>query len=483
MEKRSFWSNYNLLVHGAIMLVIMLVIGSIPAPAPITPLGMKFLGIFLAVLYGWTACGLLWPSLVGMVALAFSGMYDKLEEFWTISFGSETIVFILFLFILTGIMQEVGLIDYFANLLISFKFLNNRPWLFTGFCIMACCVCAIINAFASVLIFWEIIYILSKKFGFKPYDKWPTLMLMGMVVASLWGGMIMPYQPLPLVVLGTYQAVSGEAIGFFQYACFSLPIAFLVTLIYILVSRFILRPDLKELSHINVDFVDQNALHLDKRQKLALIFLGIFIFAVLAPSVLPDSIFFIHWLNTLGFSGTTIVLLILLCLIKIDGTPMLNFRQVAGKHISWDIVFAFAFVIPFANLLTSDGTGIKEWVTAFIQGTLMHLSPIVVVILIMIFATILTNFANNIVVAAIFTTLVVSFAPQLGLPMLPTIMGVLVASNIALATPAASPLSAIMFSNKAWCKTGDLYKYAVIVLLFTMILALPAAWLWASIVF
>lgn len=483
MSQKSIWSNYNLLFHCAIMLLIMLIFSNLPAPNPITPLGMSLLGIFLAVLYGWTACGLLWPSLLGMVALAFSGVFETLAEFWSQSFGSETIVFILFLFVFTGIMQEVGLINYLANLLISFKFLNNRPWLFSGFCIIACCICAIINSFASVLIFWEIIYILSKKFGFKPYDKWPTLMLIGMVIASTWGGMIMPYQPVPLVVLETYQAVSGEEIGFFQYICFSLPIALLITLAYILVCRFVFRPDLKELSHINVDFVDKNALKLNTQQKIAIAFLLIFIFLVLAPSILPSQLFFIQWLNKLGFSGTTILLLVLLSLIKVDGAPMLTFRTTAGAHISWDILFAFAFIIPFANLLTTDGTGIKEGVIIGVQGILSSLPPIAFLIVVMLFIAILTNFANNVVVAAIFTTLIVSFASQLGLPLLPIIMTSLVAANLSIATPVASPLSAIMFSNKSWCKTKDLYKYCSITFLFLLFVSLIASWLWANIVF
>lgn len=483
MEKKALWNNYHLLIHCGIMVAIMLIIGNMPAPAPITPLGMRFLGIFLGVLYGWTACGLLWPSLIGMCAVAFSGMYDKLEEFWHISFGSETAIFILFMMVFTGVMQEVGLIDYLANLLISFKILNNRPWLFSGFCIMACCICAIINAFASILIFWEIIYILSKKFGFKPYDKWPTLMLIGTIIASTWGGMIMPYQPVPLVVLKTYQSVSGAEIGFFQYVCFALPIAFLVTLSYVFICRFVFRPDLKELSHINVDFVDKEALKLDKRQKLSLVFLAVFIFAILSPSVLPDDIFFVHWLNLLGFSGTTIILTVLLCLIKIDGAPMLNFPKIAGKHINWDMLFAFGFIIPFANLLTSEGTGLKEAVIAGVQVILHGLAPVVFIIVVLVFVAVLTNFANNVVVGAIFTTLIISFAPQLGIPVLPMVLTILVAANLSIATPVASPLSAIMFSNKTWCKTSDLYKYCSISFVFLMIVALIISWLWANVIF
>lgn len=41
-------------INSVITIVIMFGFGQLPAPAPITPLGMQILGIFLALLFGWT---------------------------------------------------------------------------------------------------------------------------------------------------------------------------------------------------------------------------------------------------------------------------------------------------------------------------------------------------------------------------------------------------------------------------------------------
>ena len=482
-ERKNFWDNYNLLVHGAIMLAIILVIGNLPAPAPLTQLGMKMLGVFIGVLYGWTVAGLLWPTLIAMSALAFTGMYEELSQFWVVSFGSETIVFLLFIFVFTGLLEETGLIKFLANLLISFKFLNNRPWLFSGVFMVACFVCAIINSFASVLIFWEIVYILAERFGFRPYDKWTTLMLMGVIATSTLGGLTMPYQPAPLVLMKTYQALTGEVINFFQYVVFALPIALSIVILYVLVCRFVYRPDLKGLKHIDVSFVDQDALKLRTVQKIALIFLGVFIFFMLAPSVLPKSWMFVQVLDKLGNSGCTIILLVLLCLIKVDGKPVLNFRKVAASSINWEIIFAFAFIIPFASALTSDATGVKAGIMLILKPILTALPPLGVVLVSLILAAILTNFANNVVIEVIFTTLMVSLAPALGIPVVPAIMAVLIAANLSFATPVASPIAALMFSNKLWMKTADMYKYGVITLVCLAAYAVTVGWLWANIIF
>lgn len=119
-ESKKFDQLY---IHIVIMLTLIIGFHFIPPIGTITPIGMKLIGIFLAILYGWTTCGMLWPSMLGIVVLPFSNAVT-IKEFLMQSFGNETIVFILFIFIFTGVIDEVGLIDYIANKMISFKVLK-----------------------------------------------------------------------------------------------------------------------------------------------------------------------------------------------------------------------------------------------------------------------------------------------------------------------------------------------------------------------
>lgn len=68
--------------------------------------------------------------------------------------------------------------------------------------------------FASIIVFWGIIYIVAERFAFKPYDKYPTLMILGVALASLIGGCVMPYKPVPLVVLKAYSTMAGVPMDF-----------------------------------------------------------------------------------------------------------------------------------------------------------------------------------------------------------------------------------------------------------------------------
>ena len=67
--------------HIVITLLLMFGFGQLPAVGTITPLGMKLLGIFLGLIYAWSATSLLWPSLLGIVAVISTGMYSAKEFF------------------------------------------------------------------------------------------------------------------------------------------------------------------------------------------------------------------------------------------------------------------------------------------------------------------------------------------------------------------------------------------------------------------
>ena len=93
-----------LYVHIAVMLVLIIGAHFVPTVGPITPVGMKILGVFIAMLYGWSICGMVWPSMLGMLGVAMSGVVT-MKEFANMSFGNETIVYMIFVMVFTGVID------------------------------------------------------------------------------------------------------------------------------------------------------------------------------------------------------------------------------------------------------------------------------------------------------------------------------------------------------------------------------------------
>ena len=118
------------LFHTAVILILMFGFGQLPAIEPITPLGMKIIGIFLAMLYGWSTVGLIWPSLLGMLAVAFSG-YAPLKTIWATSFGNDNVVQFIFIFIFAGAVEAHGITRFIAFWLLSRKGIEGKPVSYT----------------------------------------------------------------------------------------------------------------------------------------------------------------------------------------------------------------------------------------------------------------------------------------------------------------------------------------------------------------
>ena len=59
-------------MHSFISLALMFGFGFLPPIEPITAMGMKVLGAFLGLLYGWMFIEVGWPSLFGVLALSMS---------------------------------------------------------------------------------------------------------------------------------------------------------------------------------------------------------------------------------------------------------------------------------------------------------------------------------------------------------------------------------------------------------------------------
>ncbi len=112
--------NTSYYIHSIIFLLITINTGFLPT-------GMKVLGVFLGLLYGWIFIGFIWPSLFGMLALGMTG-YAPIIDVFCGGFGHANVLKLFFVFIFAGIMQTTGLTNFLANWCVSRKICRGRPW-------------------------------------------------------------------------------------------------------------------------------------------------------------------------------------------------------------------------------------------------------------------------------------------------------------------------------------------------------------------
>jgi hypothetical protein len=115
-------------------------------------------------------------------------------------------------------------------------------------------------------------------------------------------------------------------------------------------------------------------------------------------------------------------------------TGCVKFDRV-GRALSAKVIVLVAASIAIGRLV--GDTGAALWLGQALAEGLQHLVPAAILAAIMLFVTLLTNFASNATAATVGTPIAFNIAQQLGLPPEPLILAVLFGCNLCYATPIA----------------------------------------------
>lgn len=115
-------------------------------------------------------------------------------------------------------------------------------------------------------------------------------------------------------------------------------------------------------------------------------------------------------------------------------TGCVKFERV-GRALSAQVIVLVAASIALGKLVLV--TGAAEWLGQLLALGLQFLPPAGVLGAVMLFVTVLTNFASNATAAAVGTPIAFSLANTLGLPPEPLVLAVLFGCNLCYATPVA----------------------------------------------
>ena len=304
-------------IHTLICLLIMFTFQFIPPfTDKITPTGMNALGIFLGVLYGWTFIGMIWPSLLGMVACGFTGLMTVKESFLQ-GFGADIVIITLFVFIFAAFMEESGLNRWIANWFISRKIAIGRPYIFLAMMIMSAWVLSMFTyIFAAIIVLWSVFYNISHELGLTKCSPFVNCVLFGIVLGGTLGAITLPFNPMDVIVLGMMQSSVGLTVNYVTFSVFNLFFGVIIVILYTLACKFIFRPDAGALSEKVDRFSHLRGQHMNTQQKIAMVTLIVFLSMLLLPGVLPKNWPVIAQLSTLNVSGSAVVVLIALMIIR-----------------------------------------------------------------------------------------------------------------------------------------------------------------------
>ncbi len=137
-------------------------------------------------------------------------------------------------------------------------------------------------------------------------------------------------------------------------------------------------------------------------------------------------------------------------------TGCVKFDRV-GRALSGQVIVLVAASIAIGRVILESGAA--EWLGLVLSSGLQYLPPAGIIAAIMLFVTVLTNFASNATAATVGTPIAFAIAAQLNLPAEPLVLAVLFGCNLCYATPIAYQTNMLIMAEgsyefKDYIRTG-----------------------------
>lgn len=453
-------------VHSAIGIAITALFWILPPIEPITAVGMKCVGAFLGMVYLWSMVDTLWPSIFGLFMLGISGIDPAgLNSVWLNAVGNYTVLMVMFALVLFGAVHEVGDTMYIARWFLTKKVFKGRPFVFIAIFYVCCGVLsALLSPITSLIILWPIAISLTKTLSLTREDKIWSWFFVGMFLVSTLMQPFFPFMGAQLVPLSAFQGMTEQMgtpmeVPMLQYMAVNLIMTTLIMTIYILAIK-VLRVDVSKLKAIDPAMIEvqMQLPAMNTVQKAYLIMIPFYIATLLLPSFLKGVSPVFAFLANLGPLGVTVLFTIIFLVIRVDGKPLLNFKEMAYRQMNWGIFFMIAAAVYGANTLSNDATGVVSFLIQVLNPILGGQSETGFVAIMFLVALLITNFANNAAMAVVLLPVVLAFSNQLGISPIPVALGVTLMVFVAMLTPAASPHAGMMHGRKDLYSTGEILK-------------------------
>lgn len=457
MSASSRSKDMKTYIHSIIGIIIMFGFGCLPAPEPITPMGMQILGIFIGLIYLWCLVDLLWPSVLSIIALGMTE-YTDFNGAMGLAFGNAQAILMLFLLSIFVVLEDVGLNRYISSKLLSLPILKGRPWLFVfAWFMIAYILSTLTNGIAVILFMWNIFYNLAEQTGYKKGDSFVCCMLVGTAIAASFGFIALPFRSAGYVFVSALQNISGVMVPSATYILAMFFMCVVTMLNYMVIMRFFYKVDVEKIKSLDNSVFKEKDMVLNRLQKFLIGYLAAFIICLAAPSMLPKTWFITQFFAKITVVGTSMLFFVGLAIIRFDGKPLMNFQQLANK-LAWSLFFLLVAALAISSILVSEGTGISAFVMGILNPLFAGKSVIFFYAVLLFFAIAITCFSNNVVTGMLMLTFLYMFSMQNAVNLIGMEFLISIAVIMAFLTPSASIPGAMIYDSE-WMDTKDILKY------------------------
>lgn len=388
--------------------------GFLPAVEPITPVGMRVIGIFIGTIWLVATVNPAWPAILCVALMGTTPLYS-MNEAIAASYGNWITPFLMGIFILGYALTKSGIANRFVRWIMSRPSLKGRPWMFTSAFLFSIIIIGyLMDCFALIGFYLGCVEIIANQLGYEKKSRYTTGLSIGVGFMIAIVGASTPFQSHVTLVLGSYANYAGVTIPAFTYIAWGIIPMLLVFAAYMLIFRFIIRPDVSNFYRAEGEIMQAESTPMSPEQKSILAIYAAVIILWLLPGVLqlvgvaPS---LVATLNKLGLVFPAFVGIALMSVIRVAGKPLLDFKEAASK-IAWPIVVLVNCNMLLGNAITREEVGFTLWFQQVFEPLLEGLPPMVFVMAVVVIALIMTNVGSNSVAAVIAFQMAVLLVPE-----------------------------------------------------------------------
>ena len=437
-KKRS-----HLYIHYIIALVIgLLILFFLQPTPPLTPIGVRVIAVMIPMLYLWLTTNTHWTCFLALALLVVTGAMSA-NEVWAGSLGSFVVMTVIAYMLLNVCLKETGVIDRIAVWFITRRFVQGRPYAFMAmFFASNILVGMFMENLTLAIIYIGITEGLVRHLNLKKGDPMYTALFTGV----MWGNVLVACcspiaHVLPNVLIGLLETQVGIRVSYttwFAYGSIFAAIMFVVMMVLIRLWN----PDTSAFRNYDIEEIKAGAKPLEKDGVIAAVVFVIVILFALFPSVL-SSIPVFATINNWGAAVPALFAICVLALIRTEKGPVMDAPS-AMKQLPLPPVIFAGTVAVFATPLSSEATGITQWLGGLLAPVLGGRSTWMILIVLLALAVLMTNFLSNMVTQILFFNLgILLLGNNYNMAAFCILIGI--ASGIAVATPSANIPSPLFF--------------------------------------
>ena len=389
-------------INITITLFFMIGFGFLPPFSTLTPLGMKLLGIFIGVIYGYSTCEIIWPSFLAIVLFGLSGYFDNMSAAIGATIGCSQVFQIIVQQFICGAIVVYGFGKWFVRKTLSMKFFRGKPVLYTWcFMFIFMWACMVLSPTATYMLLYAIWTDIADSCGYEKNSSFRYYGFGAILVSLMLGVSMIPYKSWQLALATSWSGIIGSSINLGAMLCATAIIGTTVVTAYVVLGAKLFKVDFKIMKEFDVKKLGEDSVILRPRAKrIMLVYLALIVLSIFAGTF-PRHPLAVFLNNRLTISGLFCIGFIALLIIPSGegtGEAAISFKDIkhSDASVSWPLILMVAVTIPLSSAMTNENAGIIPWLTSLFAPLFTGKSPLFILIFTIIVVEILTNVGSNI---------------------------------------------------------------------------------------